>query len=107
MVFKSNAQRKAVMSSYADRVNHNKLIADKINAGTATKQETNSYYNRPTSNNFPSKYKVTGVYYNSNKNFKPIKTDNINTANSVNLWKGNVWALQSNGKYKKIKSVYN
>lgn len=54
-----------------------------------------------------AQYKVTGKYYNSSKNFKAIKTDNWSYANGINLWRGKVYKLQPNGKYKTIKEVWN
>jgi hypothetical protein len=53
-----------------------------------------------------SKYKVTGYYYNSTRRFKTIRTNSAMHAMCINLWKGHVYELQENGKYKRIKSVY-
>lgn len=55
----------------------------------------------------PSKYKVTGKFANSSKNFKAIKTDNFSYADGINLWRGKVSELQPSGKYKTIKEVWN
>ena len=52
------------------------------------------------------KYKVTGKLRNG-KQFKAINTDNYNYAMSINLYNGNVWEKQSNGKWKSIKKVVN
>ena len=52
-------------------------------------------------------YKVTGRYYGSTRNFRPIFTSNFYYAMGINLWNGSVWSLQSNGKWKRIKQVSN
>jgi len=51
-------------------------------------------------------FKVTGKRYGSDKNFKAIYTNSEFHARCINLWRGNVWELE-NGKWKRIKSVYN
>jgi len=51
-------------------------------------------------------YKVTGKRYNSTSNFKPVYTNSQWRAMGINLWRGNVWELV-NGKWKRIKSVWN
>ena len=53
-----------------------------------------------------SKYKVTGKLRNG-KQFSAINTDNLRYAMSINLWDGNVWEKQSNGKFKSIRRVIN
>ena len=52
------------------------------------------------------KYKVTGSYYNSKRNFPAIHTDSLAHAMSINLWNGNVWE-KIGGSYKRIKTVFN
>ena len=52
------------------------------------------------------KYKVTGRYYNSKRNFTAIHTDSYSYAMGINLWCGNVWEKTATG-YKRIKTVYN
>ena len=54
---------------------------------------------------------VTGVYYQTNKRFKPkVYENNIAgrlTAFGINLWKGSRWGLLPNGKRVLLQRVYN
>lgn len=54
-----------------------------------------------------SKYKITGYYANTKKKFPTMHTDNFGQAMSVNLWRGKIWKLQPDGKYKLLLSVWN
>ena len=53
-----------------------------------------------------TKYVVTGTLV-SGKRFEAIHTDNFIHAMSINLYRGNVWKVDENGKRKVIKSVWN
>ena len=50
-------------------------------------------------------YKVTGVTVHG-KRFK-IETSNRIHAFGINLWRGSVWKLQKNNKWKLLQRVYN
>ena len=50
-----------------------------------------------------AKFKACGVDKN-NKRFS-IKSDDAHYIDCINMYKGNAYALQKNGKYKIVKSV--
>ena len=50
-------------------------------------------------------YKVTGVTMNG-KRFK-IETNSRMHAFMINLWRGSVWELQKDDKWKLLRRVYN
>lgn len=49
---------------------------------------------------------VIGFFYNTRKRFKKVHSSWFG-ANSINLWRGNVWGVFHNGKRIRLKSVYN
>jgi hypothetical protein len=51
------------------------------------------------------KYKVTGVDKNG-KRFK-IETNSRIYAFGINLWRGSVWGLQENNKWKLLERIFN
>lgn len=51
-------------------------------------------------------FHVTGVLYNSTTRFKSVYSS-FNTAMMINIWRGSVWAVLSNGKRRLVKRVYN
>ncbi len=56
------------------------------------------------------KFLVTGFYYNTTMKFRSIyggSQADYHTINSINLWRGRIWGITSEGKRKLIKSVYN
>lgn len=53
-----------------------------------------------------SNYKVTGVLTNG-KRFPAIYTDNLNYALMINLYRGTVWRKDDQGKWRKIREVWN
>lgn len=55
---------------------------------------------------YPGGFVITGLLYNSTKRFKRT-THNIYIAFGINLWRGNVWGIDKNGKRKRLKSVWN
>lgn len=50
-----------------------------------------------------AKYKITGTN-KEGRQFSPIHTD---TPQHYNIWKGTLWLLHDNGKYKKVRSYEN
>lgn len=54
----------------------------------------------------PARYKVTGKYAYTNKNFPAIHTDSLEYALQINLWRGHVWEMVD-GKWKIIRTVWN
>ena len=51
-------------------------------------------------------YVVTGVL-RTGQRFKAIHTSNLFYAYGINLWNGSVWEVESNGKRKLLKRVFN
>lgn len=55
-----------------------------------------------------AKFKVTGKWVYTNRNFPPIYTNNLMHAKGINLWRGNVWEWDSRAKqWRKLWEVYN
>ena len=55
-----------------------------------------------------NKFKVTGKYAYTNRNFPAIHTTNFHHARMINLWRGTVWGLDAyTGKWRKLWEVYN
>ncbi len=52
-------------------------------------------------------YKITGKYYNTTRNFKPIVTTNYWYARGINLWRGTMWQQRVDGTWAVVKRVYN
>ena len=52
-------------------------------------------------------YEVTGLLYNSNKRFKPLRRQNLQDALFINLWNGSVWGLREDGTRKLILRIVN
>jgi len=50
-----------------------------------------------------TKYKITGTLPNGRR-FSPIHTT---TPQHYNIWRGTIWKKLSNGKHKRIKTIYN
>jgi hypothetical protein len=53
-----------------------------------------------------NEYKVTGIYPNGRR-FSPIRTNSYGYAMGINLWRGSVWKRTDQGKWNKIKDVFN
>ena len=51
-------------------------------------------------------YVVTGTLVNGRR-FQAIHTKNYNYAMSINLYRGSVWEMQSDGSRKLLKRVWN
>jgi hypothetical protein len=50
---------------------------------------------------------ITGLYAYSTRRFKAIRTSSYIHAMGINLWRGSVWQLDSQGKRRLIKRVWN
>jgi len=54
------------------------------------------------------RYKVTGKYAYTDRNFKAIHTDNFRHAECINLWRGTVWGRDTEtGKWRVLWRVWN
>jgi hypothetical protein len=54
-----------------------------------------------------SKYKVVAYKPYTNKRFPTMHYNDDMTAMNINMWRGKVYQLQSNGKYKVVKTAWN
>lgn len=52
---------------------------------------------------YTTEYVITGILKNGRR-FAPIHT---NTPGCYNIWRGSIWRINSEGKRKLIKTIYN